>query len=527
MLKLPLLPVYIIDFTGAALMIIFSMSATWYAWKLKKLRPKSIIWGYFFWFSVTLLIFAVSRSSAHIIKYILIALDIRHIWSFMLPYTGGLNTMTFVAITTLTVYFYNVRNTHDLLKEEAIKLEHSNLKLETAHKELRELNQNLENRVEERTRELRQSEIKFRRLFQQSRDAVFFCDAGWLISDINASGIAFLKYREKQDLIEKPFSSLFLDKDDWKKFRDSIVSEGHIEDFETVFLRRDGSTLVMLISASAVRGEEEDRCIIEDRGCEIIAKDITQFKRLTKTIIQSEKMASIGQLAAGVAHEINTPLGIILGYAQLMKDDYKDDQETYESLEIIEKQTRVCKKIVADLLKFSRKSLEKTNASVDINDCIEEVLSVTEHSLNMDRIYVQRELTTGLPYIMADREKLRQVFINLINNAHQAMESDGIIGIWTYKSQHEGMVEVAVGDTGPGIPMEILDKIFDPFFTTKAVGKGTGLGLSVSFGIIRDHGGTMVVQSPPADEKFRNAGMETVFIIQIPFESQNGLEAGQ
>jgi C4-dicarboxylate-specific signal transduction histidine kinase len=204
-----------------------------------------------------------------------------------------------------------------------------------------------------------------------------------------------------------------------------------------------------------------------------------------------------------------------------MKDDYGDDPEALESLEIIERQTRLCKKIVADLLKFSRKSVEKTTRAVNINDCIEEVLSVTEHSLNMDRIYVQRELATDLPLVMADREKLRQVFLNLLNNAHQAMESEGIVGIWTYMSEKEGMVEIVIGDTGPGIPGEIVDKVFDPFFTTKAVGKGTGLGLSVSFGIIRDHGGTMVVCSPPEDEKFRTAGMETVFIIQLPFSKHH------
>jgi PAS domain S-box-containing protein len=502
-------------------MIICSMSATWYAWKLKRLQPKSIIWGYFFWFSVTLLIFAVSRSSAHIIKYILVGLDIKHIWSFMLPYSGGLNTMTFVALATLTIYFYNVRNTHDLLKEEAEKLEQSNLELETAHRELSELNQNLENRVEERTIELRRSEVKFRRLFEQSRDAVFFCDADWRVSDINESGIAFLKYDSKEDVLNQAFASFFVKEDDWRNFIKRIASEGHVEDFETLFRRSDGTTLVMLISASAIRGDCGDRCEMNERGCEIIAKDITQFKNLTKTIIQSEKMASIGQLAAGVAHEINTPLGIILGYSQLMKDDYGDDPEALESLEIIERQTRLCKKIVADLLKFSRKSVEKTTRAVNINDCIEEVLSVTEHSLNMDRIYVQRELATDLPLVMADREKLRQVFLNLLNNAHQAMESEGIVGIWTYMSEKEGMVEIVIGDTGPGIPGEIVDKVFDPFFTTKAVGKGTGLGLSVSFGIIRDHGGTMVVCSPPEDEKFRTAGMETVFIIQLPFSKHH------
>jgi PAS domain S-box-containing protein len=509
-LSLPLLPLHIIDFVGAALMIVLSVSATFYALKLHRLKPRSIIWGYFFWFSVTLLVFAVSRSSAHIIKYILVLLDVKHVWTFMLPYSGGLNTMTFIAFTTLTIYFYNVRKTHELLKEETDKLE-------KAHEELRELNQTLETRVQERTLELRKSEMKFRRLFEQSRDAVFFCDSRWNISDVNASGIICLGYENKADVLRRPFASLFKEEDEWKEFQNRIVSDGHIEDFETSFVRCDGSVLVMLISASAIRGEDEYMTDMEDRGCEVIAKDITQFKNLTKTIIQSEKMASIGQLAAGVAHEINTPLGIILGYTQLLQEDHNADAETMETLEIIEKQTRVCKKIVADLLKFSRKSVENATVVTDINECIEEVLSVTEHTLNMDRIYVHREFTEDLPPVMSDREKLRQVFVNLLNNAHYAMESEGIVGIWTYYSEDEGMIEVAIGDTGPGIPDDIIDKVFDPFFTTKAVGKGTGLGLSVSFGIVRDHGGSMSVQSPPEDEKFRKAGMETVFFIRLPY----------
>lgn len=515
MTALPLLPLYIIDFFGAAIMIVLSIFATFYAWRLTYLQPKSIIWSYFFWFSVTLFIFAMSRSSAHIMKYILIILDVKHIWTALLPYSGGLNTMTFIAITTLTIYFYNVRKTQDLIKEEAKKLEESNRDLAKAHEDLSELNQTLEKRVEERTLKLQQSEVKFRRLFEQSRDVVFICDARWNVTDVNASGVSCLGYNDKQYILDNPFYNYFNNKEDWEKFRVDLLYEGHVEELETVFRRNDASTIFMLISASAIRHEENQDEIV---GCEVIGKDITQFKHLTESIIQSEKMASIGQLAAGVAHEINTPLGIILGYSQLMKEDFVEDKDAFESLEIIEKQTKVCKKIVADLLKFSRKSIEKTMNVVDINECIEEVLSVTEHTLNMDRIYIQREYTSRLPKVKADREKIRQVFVNLFNNAHQAMEKEGIIGIWTYASIESGMVEIVVGDTGPGVPKEIAKKVFDPFFTTKAVGKGTGLGLSVSFGIIRDHGGSMELQSPPENSLFRDAGMETVFIIRLPFQ---------
>jgi len=230
-------------------------------------------------------------------------------------------------------------------------------------------------------------------------------------------------------------------------------------------------------------------------------------------------MASIGQLAAGVAHEINTPLGIVIGYTQILEEDFQDNEEAKETLAIIEKQAQNCRRIVADLLKFSRESLENKMVRIDMNQYIEDILSVMEHSLNMDRIYVHRVFEDNLPTVLGDEGKLRQVFMNLINNAHDAMEDDGIIGIWT-KETDDGGVEVIIGDTGPGIPQEIVTRVFDPFFTTKNVGKGTGLGLSVSFGIVRDHGGTMEVQSPPEEQEFVQAGMETVFIVKLPPVSQ-------
>jgi len=134
----------------------------------------------------------------------------------------------------------------------------------------------------------------------------------------------------------------------------------------------------------------------------------------------------------------------------------------------------------------------------------------------MNRIYVQKELEPDLPKIYGDQEKIWQVLVNILNNARQAMGKDGIIGIWTIYHREKENVEIIIGDTGPGIPQEIINKIFDPFFTTKGVGTGTGLGLSVSFGIIRDHGGHIEVESPSKDPKCVKAGMKTAFHIFLP-----------
>ena len=143
----------------------------------------------------------------------------------------------------------------------------------------------------------------------------------------------------------------------------------------------------------------------------------------------------------------------------------------------------------------------------------------------MDRIYVNKNLSKDIPHFKGKKEKLRQVIINLLNNAHHAIENEGIIGIWTEYDKKAKEIRVIIGDTGTGIPPEIQNKIFDPFFTTKSVGKGTGLGLSVSFGIIKDHGGYIEAQSPPKEKRFIDAGMETVMIIHLPVnksDNQNG-----
>ncbi len=521
MTSLPLFPIHVIDFLGAALMIVFSVMATWYAWMIKKLKPRNILCSYFFWFSVTLLIFAVSRSTGHILKYLFIIMGYPHLWQVLAPFSGGFNTMAFVAIATLTFYYANIRSIMERIREDAMELENTNRQLALAHENLRELNLSLERRVEERTLKLKQSEQKFRSLFEHSKDAVFFCDQHGKIADINATGVELLGYDEPDDIIGTPLAAYFKNKTAWTDYYKQLASKGHVKDFETAFIKSDGTFMTLLISASAIKDKNG-----KITGSEAIAKDITAFKQVTETLVQQEKMASIGQLAAGVAHEINTPLGIVIGYTQILEEDFQDNEEALETLSIIEKQAQNCRRIVADLLKFSRESLENKMGPVDMNQYIEDILSVMEHSLNMDRIYVHRVFEDNLPKILADEGKLRQVFMNLINNAHDAMENDGIIGIWTRKAD-DGGVEVVIGDTGPGIPQKIQSRVFDPFFTTKNVGKGTGLGLSVSFGIVRDHGGTMEVQSPPEEQEFVQAGMETVFIVKLPPITHQEGDAGE
>jgi PAS domain S-box-containing protein len=255
-------------------------------------------------------------------------------------------------------------------------------------------------------------------------------------------------------------------------------------------------------------------------GLLLTARDITLLKKFQEQLIQSQKMEDLGRLAGGVAHEINTPLGIILGYTQLLMDDITDE-ELLENLRVVEKQTKVCRKIVADLLGFSRHS-HSVREAVDINASLREVIQLVEHAFYLNRIKVFFAADDAIPPLTGDRERLKQVWLNLLNNAADAIGQDGMISVQT-KRGVRGQIEVSVADTGMGVGEEHLHKIFDPFFTTKQVGKGTGLGLSVSFGIIKEHGGMISARSPSPAEYLpvdcpgpAHAGPGTVFIVTLP-----------
>ena len=255
--------------------------------------------------------------------------------------------------------------------------------------------------------------------------------------------------------------------------------------------------------------EAEDRV----KGLVCSGRDITQLKAVQEQLTHVQKMESVGRLAAGVAHEINTPLGIILGYAQLLLEDVEKDGQIYDDVATIVKQTKICSKIVADLLNFSRSS-ESIISEFDINEAIEEVLSVVEHTFGLNHVIVKREYHKAPLLMKGDKEKLKQVFINLLNNAFDAIEENGSICVNTGTGKTENEIKISISDTGCGIAKENINKIFEPFYTTKGPDKGTGLGLSLTFGIIKEHNGTIKVFSPPLSETKEEQG--TQFIVVLP-----------
>ena len=232
-------------------------------------------------------------------------------------------------------------------------------------------------------------------------------------------------------------------------------------------------------------------------GTIIILEDITERAELEEQLRISEKMASLGLLAAGVAHEVNTPLTGISSFTQMLLEQADPHDPRTKVLEKIEKQTFRAARIVNGLFTFSRPNAAEAaeRAPVDLNKVIGDVLSLLEHQLEKGSIKIRRELSVGSVPIEGYEFKLQQVFLNLLLNARDAMPSGGWLTIATRIEHGEAVAEVA--DTGSGIPAEHLARIYDPFFSTKATGQGTGLGLSITYGIVREHDGTIHCDSVP------------------------------
>ncbi|HIJ55848.1 MAG TPA: GAF domain-containing protein [Deltaproteobacteria bacterium] len=238
---------------------------------------------------------------------------------------------------------------------------------------------------------------------------------------------------------------------------------------------------------------------------------LEELKQTQAQLVQSAKLSSIGELAAGVAHELNQPLMVIRGHAQMLFKKRRPEDEDYDELEMILRNTKRLMKIISHLRIFSRQSGTEF-IPLDLGTTIEDCFLMIEEQLRLGEIQVEKKVSEDLPKVWGDPNQLEQVLLNLITNAKDAIEqkagrekkeisdeSEPIKGKLTIEAHRDpdahNLVELLVSDTGSGIPKEIADKIFDPFFTTKDVGKGTGLGLSISYGIIKDHKGEIAVSS--------------------------------
>lgn len=244
-----------------------------------------------------------------------------------------------------------------------------------------------------------------------------------------------------------------------------------------------------------------------------------RLREAQQQLIQSAKLASIGQLVAGLAHELNNPVGIILGFVEVLLQDRPEDDPLTAPLRAVRQEARRCRQIVRNLLDFARSS-EPQFRPTDVAGVLDMTCTLLAHQAMLHRVHIVREYQAPLPIIMADANQLQQVFTNLMLNAIQAMPQGGTLRVRARVVGEE--LHISFTDTGVGIPPEHLERIFEPFFTTKPAGEGTGLGLSVSKGLIEQHGGALEVVSPAPG---LDAGAQFTVRLPLHWSPQENSEA--
>lgn len=361
--------------------------------------------------------------------------------------------------------------------------------------------------VERKTRDFKKSEQRYKSLVEDAEDIIFTVDCDGCFLSINNNGAKFFN-KTPEDIIGRNMSEIFL----WPG------GEAMLMAVKGVFESKKGEQIThpvkiaeqeYWLNTNFRRLQDEDGNIYAVLG---ISRNITDRKKIEESSYHTEKLASMGTLAAGVAHEINNPLGIILGFSDLLLEKAKPDSEEADILKTIAKHGLRAKRVVENLLSFARYT-ECKEELLDINKGIESVIGVVGNTLLMKKISLKQNLHEDLPRIKGCSEELQQVFFNIINNAIAAMNGGGTLSIATRSLNNNELVEIRFADTGHGIRKEHRSRIFDPLFTTKKVGEGTGLGLSVSYGILTKHGGTIDFESKTKDES-EDTG--TTFIITLP-----------
>jgi PAS domain S-box-containing protein len=311
----------------------------------------------------------------------------------------------------------------------------------------------------------------------------------------NQATYALLGYSQ-EELIGKPFSMIFAEGFYSGIGLENLINEGFTSNVETTFLSKFGKMIRVLFSGSVIFNEDD-----KFEGIVCVAQDISMQ---TETI-RAGHLASIGELAAGVAHEINNPINSIINFAQILNDEVQRGEMPTEEIpeRIIKEGDRVAT-IVRSLLSFAREDDEKKKTTLNVQEVLEEVLALTKAQIDKDGISLKIDFPAKLPKILGNFQQIEQVFLNIINNARYALnqqypQTNPNKKLIIHGSEEivddRPHIEVTFIDYGIGIPTEVLDKIYNPFFSTKPSGKGTGLGLAISHGIINDHGGKLIFES--------------------------------
>ncbi len=370
----------------------------------------------------------------------------------------------------------------------------------------------LQQEVERATTDLSRSQKQYKSVVENARDFIFLLDeSGTFISANTATARAFgipaagISRRKLEDFFAPQ------DADAMRVYVAEAISLRKSFEIKAAMRLKDR---VYWLSTHFLPLFGEDGRTVE--RVLVMARDITERQQMEAQLAQTEKLASMGTLAAGVAHEINNPVGIMLGFTEILLDRIPPDSKEYELLKTIERQGLNAKKIIENLMTFARQPAKREDFT-DLNQGIENVVELVKNNLLTKKIDLEMRLARELPQVRGDAGELQQVFLNLINNAVAAMPGGGRLTVVTKINPYTHLVEAIFADTGTGIPKEIADRIFDPFFTTKKVGEGTGLGLAVSYAIVTKYGGNIRFETrAEPDTAGRPTG--TTFFVSLPPE---------
>ena len=311
----------------------------------------------------------------------------------------------------------------------------------------------------------------------------------------------------------RPFDAIrFADEQARTAFLERLSSAGSVADYLLRLRRADGSPVWLEVTATADPPDTNGAMRIE-----ALVRDVSERKHLEDQsrdlyyqLLQTEKMAALGQTISGVAHELNNPLATILSWSERLSQRASGDDQLKRGLDVILSESERAARIVRNLLTFARKR-QSTRALVDLNQIVRETLNLRAYEQRITNISVISALAAGLPPVFADGHQVKQVLLNLLMNAEQAMlaaHGRGTIVIRTWHDSAKQVVVLEVNDDGPGVAEDVQGKIFDPFFTTKEVGKGTGLGLTVAYAIVQEHGGRITLRS--------QRGSGASFFVELP-----------
>lgn len=343
------------------------------------------------------------------------------------------------------------------------------------------------------------------KLLDDSEDIAVICDADSNVLFSNRAARNILGIRPDNP-IRYALQEGKLEAENIHRTIEVLESRGNRTD-ELYFRNQAGDKLAFEAKCRITRNKHHEPSKI------IVLRDITARKRLERQLYRSEKLATLGQLISGVAHELNNPLAAILGFAELCRDTEQSRPQLEENLEVIEREARRTGHIVDNLLNFSRQR-QNQRTVVDVHELLERCFKLLAYNFRNTGITISRDYDTTLPHIKIDEYQMQQVFMNLIVNSAQALNESETeqpeITVRTHPTRNDKQMVVEISDNGPGIPKEHRHQIFQPFFTTKPDGEGTGLGLPVSLGIVKEHGGTILHSRP------RNSGACFKIILPAP-----------